>query len=88
MEKKVPMRMCVACKTVKPKKELIRIVKSGEEISLDKTGRKNGRGAYICNDATCVEKLKKQKILNRVFSMQVDTPVYDKILEDFFGKEE
>ena len=88
MEKKVPMRRCVACKTVKPKKELIRIVKSGEEISLDKTGRKNGRGAYICNDPSCVEKLKKQKILNRVFSMQVDMPVYDKILEDFFGKEE
>lgn len=88
MEKKVPMRMCVACKTVKPKKDLIRIVKSGEDISLDKTGRKNGRGAYICNDPACVEKLKKQKILNRVFSMQVDTPVYDKILEDFFGKEE
>ena len=87
MEKKIPMRMCIACKANKPKKELIRIVKNDEGIALDKTGRKNGRGAYICNDPACVQKLKKQKILNRVFSMPVDDVVYDKIVEDFFGKD-
>ena len=62
MEKKIPMRMCIACKTMKPKREMLRIVKSGEEIFLDKTGRANGRGAYICNDGECIKKLKKQKL--------------------------
>ena len=86
MEKKVPMRTCIACRENKPKKELIRIVKSGEDISLDFTGKKNGRGAYICNDKGCMEKLKKQKLLNRAFSMPVPDQVYDKILEEFLGK--
>lgn len=80
------MRTCIACRENKPKKELIRIVKSGEDISLDFTGKKNGRGAYICNDKGCVEKLKKQKLLNRAFSMPVPDQVYDKILEEFLGK--
>lgn len=86
MEKKVPMRTCIACKTVKPKKELIRIVKSEEGVSLDRTGRKNGRGAYICDDANCIAKLKKGKLLNRAFSMPVSDADYDKISEEFFGK--
>lgn len=86
MEKKVPMRTCIACKSIKPKKELIRIVKSEEGISLDRTGRKNGRGAYICDDANCIAKLKKGKLLNRAFSMPVDEATYDKISEEFFGK--
>ena len=87
MEKKVPMRTCIACKECKPKKELIRIVKSGDEISLDRTGRKNGRGAYICDNPLCLEKLKKQKGLNRAFQMQVPDEVYQKVEEEFFGKE-
>ena len=87
MEKKVPMRMCIACKTMKPKKELIRVVKSGEEISLDKTGRANGRGAYVCNDGECIKKLRKQKLLSRAFEMVVEQEVYDKIEESFFGQE-
>ena len=88
MEKKIPMRTCIACKSVKPKKELIRVVKFGEEISLDKTGKKNGRGAYVCNDENCIKKLKKQKLLNRTFSCQVEDSVYDKITEDFLGKQD
>ncbi|MBR0190290.1 MAG: YlxR family protein [Clostridia bacterium] len=86
MEKKVPMRTCIACRTVKPKKELIRIVKSEEGISLDRTGRKNGRGAYICDDENCIAKLKKGKLLNRAFSMPISDETYDKISEEFFGK--
>ncbi len=86
MEKKIPMRTCIACRTSKPKKELIRVVKSGEEIKLDFTGKLNGRGAYVCNDKECVEKLKKQKLLNRAFSCQVADTVYDGIMEDFLGK--
>lgn len=88
MEKKVPMRTCIACRTVKPKKELIRIVKSEEGITLDRTGRKNGRGAYICDDAACIAKLKKGRLLNRTFSMPVDEATYDKIAEEFLGKQE
>ena len=86
MEKKVPMRTCIACKACKPKKELIRIVKSEDGISLDRTGRKNGRGAYICDDAACIAKLKKGKLLNRAFSAPVDDAPYDKIAEEFLGK--
>lgn len=88
MEKKLPMRTCIACRSVKPKKELIRIVKSGDEISLDRTGRKNGRGAYICDDQNCLEKIKKQKCLNKVFSCPVADEVYVKIEEEFFGKQD
>ena len=86
MEKKIPMRTCIACRVSKPKRELIRVVKFNDEIKLDKTGKLNGRGAYVCNDEACILKLKKQKLLNRAFSCQVDESVYDKIMEDFLGK--
>lgn len=88
MEKKIPMRTCIACRAIKPKKELIRIVKAEDGIFLDRTGRKNGRGAYICDDEKCIAKLKKGKLLNRAFSMPVSDAAYDKISEDFFGKQE
>ena len=88
MEKKIPMRTCIACKSNKPKRELIRVVKFNEEINLDFTGKLNGRGAYVCNDKECVQKLKKQKLLNRAFGMQVSDEIYDKIMEEFLGKQE
>ncbi|MBO7149362.1 MAG: YlxR family protein [Clostridia bacterium] len=88
MEKKIPMRTCIACRVSKPKRELIRVVKFNDEIKLDKTGKLNGRGAYVCNDEACIAKLKKQKLLNRAFSCQVDEGVYDKIMEDFLGEQE
>lgn len=86
MEKKIPMRTCVACRKSAPKKELYRIVKSGEEIFLDKTGKANGRGAYICNEAECFKKLKKNRLLNKAFSFEVKEEVYDRLLEDLLGK--
>lgn len=82
MEKKVPMRTCIACKTLAPKKELVRVVKFGDDISLDLTGKKNGRGAYVCNDKACFTKLKKGKLLNRAFSCQVSDEVYDALAEE------
>lgn len=85
MEKKIPMRTCIACRTEKPKKELVRVVKFGEEIKLDLTGKANGRGAYVCNDKECIAKLKKQKMLNRAFSCQVEDSVYDAIMEEFLN---
>ena len=86
MEKKVPMRTCIACKKNAPKKELLRIVKNGEEIFLDKTGKSNGRGAYVCGDAECFKKLKKGRLLNKAFSMEVTEDVYDRLLEELVGK--
>lgn len=64
--KKIPMRMCMGCNEMKPKKELIRIVKSPEgEISLDFTGKKPGRGAYICRDKECFGKIRKSRRLEK-----------------------
>ena len=89
MEKKVPIRTCIACRTAMPKKQLLRIVKnSNGEIFLDKSGKANGRGAYICGDIQCFEKLKKGKLLNKVFSCQVDDQVYEIIAEEFLGTKE
>ncbi len=87
MEKKIPMRMCIACKELKPKRELMRIVKSGDDIKLDRTGKLNGRGAYICADKECMAKLKKQKLLNRAFSCNVPETVYDALEAEFLGTE-
>ncbi len=86
MEKKVPMRTCIACKTVKPKRELIRIVKNESGIFLDRTGKKNGRGAYICDDPECFAKLKKGKLLNKTFFCPVEDSVYDGFSEELLGK--
>lgn len=64
--KKVPMRMCVACREMKPKKELIRVVRTPEgEIIADETGRKNGRGAYLCRSEACFNKALKTRALDR-----------------------
>jgi predicted RNA-binding protein YlxR (DUF448 family) len=80
------MRTCIACRKNAPKKELLRIVKNGEEIFLDKTGKANGRGAYVCGDAECFKKLKKGRLLNKAFSMEVTEDVYDRLLEELVGK--
>lgn len=85
--KKIPLRQCICCREMKPKKELLRIVKNSEnEVFLDLTSKKAGRGAYICNSETCINKLLKTKALNKVFEMEIPQIVYDKIKEDFLGK--
>ena len=77
-EKKIPQRQCVGCRTMKNKKELIRIVKSPEgEISLDTTGKKSGRGAYICPCADCLTRARKSKALERAFAAAIPSEVYD-----------
>lgn len=76
--KKIPMRMCIGCGEMKPKKELIRVVKSKEgEISLDLTGKKSGRGAYICKDLKCFKQARKSRKLERSFSCQISDEIYD-----------
>ena len=76
--KKIPMRMCLGCGESKPKRELVRIVKSPEgEISLDFTGKKSGRGAYICRDCECLKKARKNKRLEKSFSCRIDDSIYE-----------
>ena len=76
--RKIPQRMCNGCMEVKPKKELIRIVKSPEgEVTVDLTGKKPGRGAYICKNVECLEKAFKTKKLSR----SLETPISEEIFE-------
>ena len=78
MPKKIPMRQCLGCREMKPKSELIRVVRSPEgEISLDFRGKKPGRGAYLCPDPGCLAKVRKSRAIERAFSAQVDPEVYD-----------
>ncbi len=76
--KKIPLRRCVACREMKGKKELLRVVKSPEgEIFLDRTGRMNGRGAYLCNNPECFMKARKTRALNREFQMEIPDEIYE-----------
>lgn len=80
-ERKVPMRMCVGCREMKPKKELLRLVRSPEgTVSLDPTGRKPGRGAYVCFSAECLKKAIRQKQLERAFECALGEDVHASLL--------
>ncbi len=86
MAKKIPMRMCVGCSQMKPKNELIRVVRSPEgDVSLDSTGKKSGRGAYICIDRDCLKKAVKSKRLDRTFGCEIDEELYER-LDEQLGK--
>lgn len=81
--KKVPMRMCTGCRVHKPKKELIRVVKAPDgEISIDFHGKKSGRGAYVCNDISCLEKAIKTRQLERAFSCAIPAEIVEKLREE------
>jgi len=80
INKKVPMRQCVGCGEMKSKKEMMRVLKTTEdEIVLDITGRKNGRGAYLCFSMECLKKARKNRGLERSFKMRISTAVYDNL---------
>lgn len=86
MEKKIPMRQCLGCREMKPKRELIRVVRSPDgEISLDFKGKASGRGAYICPDSACLKKAVKAKALEKAFSMSIPPEIYDKLQEQMEG---
>lgn len=86
--KKQPMRMCTGCGQMKPKKELVRVVKSPrDEISLDLTGRSPGRGAYVCRDIECLKKARKARRLERAFSCKIPDEVYDRMEEELSRNE-
>ena len=83
MQKKIPMRQCLGCREMKPKRELIRVVRSPEgEISLDFKGKATGRGAYICPAPACLKQAIKAKALERAFSTQIPEAVYEKLNEE------
>ena len=78
--KKQPQRTCMGCNEKKDKNELIRIVKSKDDkISIDKTGKQEGRGAYICDNIDCLEKLIKSKRLERIFNMRISEKIYENL---------
>ena len=77
MPKKIPLRQCLGCREMKPKRELIRVVKSPEgEVSLDFKGKKPGRGAYLCPDPECLKRARKGRALERAFSAPMPDEVY------------
>ena len=87
-QKKIPLRKCTGCGEMKPKKELVRVVKTPEdEVLIDLTGRLNGRGAYICPDEKCLKIARKSKRIERSFQMQIPDEVYDKMEEELKNHE-
>jgi len=83
LEKKIPMRQCLGCREMKPKKELIRVVRSPEgDISLDFKGKASGRGAYVCPNSQCLKKAIKAKALERAFSMQIPQEIYEALEQE------
>ena len=86
--RKIPQRKCVGCGTSKDKKELIRVVRNAEgEISVDLTGKKNGRGAYICHDAECLKKAKKAGRLEKSFECQISEEIYTRLMQEIKADE-
>ena len=87
MQKKIPMRQCLGCREMKPKKELVRVVRApvkeengvqtGGEVSLDLTGRKPGRGAYVCRNPECLQKAQKARRFERAFSCRIEDAVIE-----------
>ena len=89
MPKKIPMRQCLGCREMKPKRELIRVVRSPEgEISLDFKGKKPGRGAYLCPDPACLQRARKSRALERAFEVSVPAEVYTALEEQMEGEHE
>ena len=81
--KKIPMRKCVGCGEMKNKKEMIRVLKTPEEeFVLDASGKKNGRGAYLCPSGECLERAIKSKGLERSFKQAIPSEVYDELKEE------
>ena len=84
MAKKVPLRQCVGCGEMKGKKDMLRVLKTPEDqICLDITGKKNGRGAYLCKQEDCLKKTRKTKGLERSFKMSIPDTVYDELEREF-----
>ncbi len=87
-QKKIPLRMCLGCKEMKPKKELIRVVKNNEgEINIDLVGKKPGRGAYICKSVECLEQAIKAKRLEKAFETAINVEIYNNLKNQLEGND-
>jgi len=87
-EKKIPLRKCTGCNEMKPKKELIRVLKTTEEeIILDKTGKKNGRGAYLCNSLECFKLARKSRGLERSLQVKIPDELYETLEKELSAVE-
>ena len=87
-ERKIPLRKCSGCGEMKPKSELVRVVRSPEgELSMDLTGRKAGRGAYVCRDVACLRTARKRKALERSFACAIPSEIYDRLEEEMMEGE-
>lgn len=78
--KKIPMRMCIVTREKLPKKELIRVVKSNDEIKVDLSGKLNGKGCYLKRDVEVIKNAQKRKILNSVFDLEVNKEIYEELI--------
>ena len=86
-QKKIPMRQCLGCREHKPKKELVRVVHAPDgQVSLDLTGKANGRGAYVCRSAQCLQKAVKSKALSRAFGAEIPEEVLKRLEEEIEGE--
>ena len=89
MTKKIPMRQCMGCRTMKPKAELVRVVRSPEgEVSVDLKGRKPGRGAYVCRDAECLKKAIKSRALSKALEGELPEEIYDTLRQQMENADE
>ena len=89
MPKKIPMRMCVGCREMHEKRELIRIVKSAEGmVSIDMRGKAPGRGAYICKKNDCLERAMKSRALERALEHRIEPDVYERLREELAADEQ
>ena len=88
-KRKTPMRMCTGCGEMRPKQELVRVVRSPDgDISVDLTGKKPGRGAYICRDPECLRLSRKKRRLERAFSCAIADEVYEKLEKELISDEQ
>ncbi|OXM84710.1 RNase P modulator RnpM [Paenibacillus rigui] len=88
-QRKIPLRKCVACQQMMPKKELIRVVKTpADEMLIDLTGKKAGRGAYLCGKLSCFKLAKKSRALDRALKQPVSPEIYDALEQDFIKVED
>lgn len=86
MQKKIPLRQCLGCREMKPKRELLRVVRSPEgEVSLDLRGKANGRGAYVCPNPECLKRAIKTKAISRAFGVELPQAVCDGLLAEMGG---
>ncbi|MDL2273895.1 YlxR family protein [Oscillospiraceae bacterium OttesenSCG-928-G22] len=84
--KKIPLRQCTGCREMKPKRDLLRVVRSPEgEVSIDTKGKKPGRGAYLCPDPACLKRAQKSRALERAFESAIPPEVYDELVSQIDG---